>query len=113
MSNVERVQLLELPTCVRNLRSFLGSVGFYQKLIPHFANVAEPLYALLRGSWRWTPQCMEAFVQLKEVLLHKPILAHFDTGAQTIVECNASDACVTGVLLQVQNGRERPVASCF
>jgi hypothetical protein len=56
---------------------------------------------------------MKAFVQLNEALLNEPILAHFDTGAQTIVECDASDACVAGVLLQVQNGRERPGGLCF
>ncbi|KAG5462493.1 MAG: hypothetical protein BJ554DRAFT_4913 [Olpidium bornovanus] len=34
---------------VSEVRRFLGAVGFYRIFIPHYADVAEPLYSLLRN----------------------------------------------------------------
>ncbi len=111
-SNVEAVQQIPQPTNVRLLRSFMGSVGFYMRFIPEFAATAEPLYELLRSStpWRWTPQCTEAFEALKHALTSEPVLVHFDPAAETVVDCDASQAALGCVLLQVRDGVERPVA---
>jgi hypothetical protein len=52
-SNVEAVQATTEPTNTRLLRSFLGSAGFYSKFIAHFADIAKPLYELLRTGVPW------------------------------------------------------------
>jgi hypothetical protein len=111
-SNVEAVQAIKEPTNTRLLRSFLGSVGFYSKFIPHFADIAEPLYELLRSGvpWNWSQQCADAFVCLKQALISEPVLIHFDQGAKTIVESDASDVALGCVLLQVRGNDELPVA---
>ena len=39
-----------------------------------------------------------------------PVLAHFDSRAQTIVSTDASGVALGAVLSQIQNGEERPIA---
>ena len=111
-SSVEAVQNIPAPTNVKQLRSFLGSVGFYSKFIGNFAYVAEPLYYLLRKNitWYWSEQCNESFNRLKEALTSSPVLVHFNSNKKTVVECDASQSAIGCVLLQEQGGVEKPVA---
>ena len=46
-AKVEVIQDLALPTSIRELRSFLGHVGFYRRFIQDFAKVSKPLTSLL------------------------------------------------------------------
>ena len=50
-SNVEAMISVPEPQNVKKLRSFISSVGFYQKFIPNFSAIVEPLYELLRKEW--------------------------------------------------------------
>eukprot|EP01119_Soliformovum_irregulare_P018225 TRINITY_DN5544_c0_g1_i9.p1 TRINITY_DN5544_c0_g1~~TRINITY_DN5544_c0_g1_i9.p1 ORF type:complete len:345 (-),score=31.02 TRINITY_DN5544_c0_g1_i9:1032-2066(-) len=86
----DRIQAIRdwiAPTGLRQLREFLG-----------FTNV--PLTALLKKNvpWRWTDIEQSAFDGLKSA---------FDT---TVVETDASDFAISGVLSQLLDGRLRPVA---
>ena len=46
-AKIEVIQNLPLPVTLRDLRSFLGHVGFYHRLIRDFAKVSKPLTTLL------------------------------------------------------------------
>ena len=46
-AKIEAIQNLPLPTTLRDLRSFLGHVGFYRRFIRDFAKVSKPLTTLL------------------------------------------------------------------
>ena len=46
-ANIEVIQNLPLPNTVKDLRSFLGHVGFYRRFIQDFAKVSKPLTTLL------------------------------------------------------------------
>ena len=46
-AKIEVIQNLPLPGNVRDLRSFLGHIGFYQIFIQDFAKVSKPLTTLL------------------------------------------------------------------
>jgi hypothetical protein len=111
-SNVDVVSKMAAPTSVRVLKSFSRSVGIYIRFIPDFATTAEPLYELLRGHtlWRWNSQCTEAFDASRQALTSKPVLVHIDTAAETEVDYDILQMALGCVLLQVQDGVERPVA---
>lgn len=61
------------PTTVKELRGFLGLIGYYRRFIQNFAKVAAPLHALVVGCpqkqtcraspplTKWTPECEVAF----------------------------------------------------
>ena len=42
------VQSLKQPKTLKQLRSFLGAIGYYRDFIPNFAKIASPLYDLTK-----------------------------------------------------------------
>ena len=47
-TKIEDVKLWPVPDCLKSVRQFLGFVGYYQRFIPRFADVATPLVYLNR-----------------------------------------------------------------
>ena len=65
-----------VPGSVKQVRQFVGFVGYYRRFIQNFAELSEPLVALTRKGavFAWSPERQEAFVTLKSCLLQAPIL---------------------------------------
>ena len=62
------------PTTPKQVRAFLGLVGYYRKFIKGFAKIAKPLTLLTRQQVKfdWTPTHHAAFLQLKEAIVQAP-----------------------------------------
>jgi hypothetical protein len=45
---VEVIQNWPTPTCVKDVRSFLGMAGYYMKFVAHFGIISKPLTTLLK-----------------------------------------------------------------
>ena len=101
------------PSNVSELQSFLGSANFLRKFVPKFAEIAAPLYDLLKkgNQWKWGPAENEAFVRLKNNICEESMLAHYDLNKPTILQVDASGLGLGAVLLQVnESGEARPIA---
>ena len=62
-------------------------------------------------SWRWTPDCKNAFTAAKEKLSQAPILAHFDPAVLLRLAGDASAYGIGAVLSHLyHDGTERPIA---
>ena len=115
-AKVEEVQNWATPRKVKDVQEFLGFVNFYRRFIKDFARLAVPLKALTKKDepWLWTPCCQKAFTLLKNAFTSAPILAHFDSSLESVIETDASDYAVGAVHSQVQrNGRVHPYAFLF
>ena len=75
-AKVEVIQDLALPKSIRELRSFLGHVGFYRRFIQDFAKVSKPLAFLLCKEKYFIieEEGKYAFMQLKQALVEPPNL---------------------------------------
>ena len=64
------------PTTPKQVRAFLGLVGYYWKFIKGFAKVAKPLTLLTRQQvkFEWTLEHQAAFEHLKNAIVQAPIL---------------------------------------
>ena len=64
----ETIRRFPTPKSKRQLRSFLGLVGYDAKFVPRFAEKAAPLFKLLRKDRRyeWTPELETVFEELKK-----------------------------------------------
>ena len=75
-AKIEVIQTLTITTKSKDVRSFLGHARYYRHFIKDFNTIASPLYKLLNkeAEFNWTPECDEAFLQLKKLLTTTPIL---------------------------------------
>ena len=93
---------------------FLGFVGYYRCSIPNFAEVATPLVTLTGKDVPlvWDAGCLTTFSVLRASLIHAPILTFPTETGQYILDTDASNFGLGGVLSQIQNDVERVVAYC-
>lgn len=112
----DRVQAIvdyPAPRTVRQIRSFLGMAGWYQRYIANFSAIASPITDLMRTTCRfeWTPDAQNAFETLKERMTSAPFLTHPDFTKPFVIQCDASITGVGSVLFQLDDeGHERPIA---
>lgn len=105
------------PTCRKDVKRFLGTASYYRRFIRNFSNVAGPLNALTstrKGAppFEWNSKTQEAFDELKNALTSAPVLACPDFSQPFIVHSDASEHGVGGMLTQVLDGQEHPIAYC-
>ena len=50
-ARVKSVQDFKLPVTKKDIRAFLGTIGYYRKYIPNFASNAKPLTASTAKIW--------------------------------------------------------------
>jgi hypothetical protein len=76
-SKVQSVLDWQAPTNVKEIRGFLGMVGYYRRFIEGFSKIAGPMTKLLRKNtpFEWYEKCEESFQELKRRLTTAPILA--------------------------------------
>jgi hypothetical protein len=100
------------PQTATEVRSFLGLVNFCARFIPNLATVADPLRQCTRTDkeFQWGEEQAAAFVELKRTLSSSTTLALFEKTARTTVVADASPVGLGAVLLQMQNGTQRPIS---
>ena len=112
-AKVDAIKQWDSPTCVQEVRSFIGFCNFYRQFIKDFSKIAGPLNTLTKKDvkFAWTEECELAFKRLKQQVCEAPILNHFDPSKQCHVETDSSDYVSAGVLSQEDgNGILHPVA---
>jgi hypothetical protein len=97
-----------VPKDVKGVQAFLGLIGYFRTFVVQFAERARPLYDLLKKEvkWTWTGSQQAAFDDLKDCMLHAPILAFPDFDKSFILTTDASAYALGAILTQVQNGQE-------
>ena len=111
---ISRILAAENPTTKREVRSFLGLVGYYRDFIPNFASIAVPLTELTRkdqsNEVKWGPVHQSAFDQLKAAVTKEPVLRMPDFTRTFILQTDASQNGAGAALLQEHDGTKHPVA---
>ena len=110
-SKTEAVSSYPPPQNQKELKQFLGLSNYYRRFIPGYANIAEPLNKLLRKDqhklkFQWDASCQTAFDQLKCKLTKAPILSYPDFTLPFILQTDASDTAIGGILSQSHDGHE-------
>ena len=88
-------------TTVKEVQSFLGFANFYCRFIQGYSKLTRSLTDLTKKSEKfdWQAECQEAFDMLKKRFTSAPILRHFDSELQCVIECDASDFAIGAILL--------------
>jgi hypothetical protein len=102
---VDAIVEVPLPSTVKDLRRYLGTINFYRRFIPGAAKILQPLNDLLKGtkkrnaSIEWCEQAEKSFRESKCALANATMSAHPMPGAPVSLSVDASDYA-TGAVLQ-------------
>ena len=99
---LESIQKILPPKTPKEVKQFLGLIGYYHKFVPRFSDLAQPLNALTRKNiaFEWTPVCQESFEMLKTSLMTEPILTYPDPSLPYVLFTDASKYAWACVLTQ-------------
>ena len=100
------------PSTIKGVREFLGFTGYYRRFVPDYSTVAQPLVCLLGKDckFKWSDTCQDAFKALRALLIKAPVLAFPKEDLPYIVDTDASDYGIGGVLSQCIEGTEHVIA---
>lgn len=110
---IRAIREIKIPTSTREVRSFLGTAGWYRRFIKDFATISAPLSDTLKKCRKFTmtPEAVCAFENLKKALTSAPVLRHADFSKRFYIQCDASEYGIGAVLYQLnENEEEHPIA---
>ena len=112
-SKMQKILDAPRPETKKQVRSFLGLVGYYRKFVPRFSEIAAPLTELTKeGSSRrmvWTERFEEAFNSLKEKFCTTLVCALPREQGKFVLRTDASDIGLGAILMQEQDGDLHPL----
>ena len=90
----------QTPRNVAQLRSFLGLVNYYGKILLQLSSTLSPLYKLLQkhAKWIWGPDQEKSFRSAKTQLALSCLLVYFDPDKELILSRDASPYGLGAVL---------------
>ena len=99
---LESIQKILPPRTPKEVKQFLGLIGYYCKFVPRFSDLAQLLNELKREhvAFEWTPICQESFEMLKTSLMTQPILTYPDPSLPYVLFTDASKYAWACVLMQ-------------
>ena len=115
VDKVEVIRAMPAPKTVREIRGFIGAIGYYRRFILTFSWLAGPLISLTKkyALFRWTEDCQHAFEALKDQLTAMALLAYPDLSKLMVLNTDASDRCIGAVLMQPCPNKDGPVLGCL
>ena len=106
-SKLETISKWPIPTKKKEVQEFLCFANYYCRFIVNYSAEARPLIDLTKDvPFTWGHMQQQAFEELRAWFLSAPILTQFDRTLETIMETDASNQAIAGILSQshVVNG---------
>ena len=115
---LEAIRTMPHPKTPKEVKQFLGLIGYYRKFVPRFSDLSRPLTCLTRhdAKFEWTQQCQKSFDHLRDLLMQYPILRYPDPKRGYTVFTDASGIGWSGVLTQEypdEKGRVKAHPICY
>ena len=109
---VKAVKEWPVPKNKTEVRSFLGLCTYYRRFVKNFSDIAKPLHRLTedKRNFIWDLDCERAFIELKRHLCETPILGYPSRDGRFIVDTDASNTGIGGVLSQIQGDQQVVIA---
>lgn len=114
--NPDKISAIEkypIPKTPKQIKQFLGLLGYYRKFIPDFSRITKPLtQCLKKGSKiRLDDEYISCFEKCKTLLTNDPILQYPNFNKEFILTTDASNFALGAILSQGPIGSDKPV--CF
>lgn len=101
-----------VPKNQKQIKQFLGLVGYYRRHVNKFAEIAKPLTSLLKkdAPFLWSESQQAAFERFKSILCSEPILQYPHFSKVFILTTDASNFAISGILSQGDIGKDLPIS---
>ena len=108
---LESIAKMPAPKNPKEVKQFLGLVGYYRKFVPKFADISRVLTHLTKKDveFKWISKCEKCFQILKDFLQKAPILKYPDRLANYTLYTDASKYAYADVLTQYTDGTDHPI----
>lgn len=109
---IKAIKEWPLPKNEKELKGFLGIVGYYRKFIKDFAKIAKPLTQQLRKGEKieHTREFVSAFNRCKNLLTSSHVLQYPDFSKRFILTTDASNFALGAILSQGPISLDKPIA---
>ena len=111
---LDAIQQFPTPTCMKDVRSFLGLVNQLGSFIPNLSQLTLVLRELLKKDvvFQWFHDHQKAFEETKAELVKQHIMNYFDANLQTVLVTDASKTGLGYALLQMDHQNRPKVIQC-
>lgn len=107
------IQNYPIPKTSKQIKGFLGLLGYYRKFIKDFAKLTKPLTNCLKKGMEINyknPEYVKCFELCKNLLINEPILQYPDFTQKFNLTTDASNFAIGAVLSQGKIGSDLPIA---
>src|SRR5258706_8117705 len=115
LMKVATIQGWPEPWNVCDVQSFLGFANFYHRFITDYSQMTLPLMNLCKKAtpWNFGQKETTAFQTLKNAFSTAPVLCHWAPDLQMMVETDASDHAIAGILSVTTKDNEIRLVAFF
>lgn len=108
---INAIQKYPMPKTPKEIKQFLGLLGYYRKFIPDFARITKPMTKCLKKTNKITfdTDYTNSFEKCKTLLTNDPILQYPDFNKEFILTTDASNLAIGAVLSQGPVGSDKPI----
>lgn len=109
---IKAVKVFPIPKTRKNIKQFLGLIGYYRRFIKDFAKISKPMTLILKkeNPFVWGAAAEAAFETLRNLICSEPMLQYPDFSKPFLVTTDASDYALGAVLSQGVIGRDLPIS---
>lgn len=110
-NKISAIKNYPLPKTTKEIKGFLGLLGYYRKFIHNLAKITKPLTSKLKKGAviDFQPDYIQAFEKCKQLLMNDPILQYPDFSKTFNLTTDASNHSIGAVLSQGSIGNDKPV----
>lgn len=101
-TKIEAVKNFPIPKTAKQIKSFLGLLGYYRKFIRNFAEITKPMTTCLRKDKKiiLNEEYISCFTKCKQLLCEEPILQYPDFTQPFKLTTDASNFALGAILSQ-------------
>lgn len=108
---IEAMQKFPIPKTSKEIKSFLGLLGYYRRFIQNFAKLTKPFTNCLKKGAKieHTSEFVKTFDLCKNILCNDPLLQYPDFSKPFNLTTDASNVAIGAVLSQGKIGNDLPI----
>ena len=110
----DKIQNIPIPRTLNQLRRFVGMVQYLHQFIPNLQQQLKHFHKMTEKGqkFEWNIDLEQSFQSIKHQIMNTELIYHPDPNRPFSVFCDASQNGIGAVLLQVHDGKLRPVSFC-